>query len=268
MSITAIMIKELRERTGAGIMECKKALIAANGDIELAVDNMRRFGQSKAAKKAVRLAKEGIILIKISNSAKYGVIVELNCETDFVANNVDFKYFGYEVISLAMDEHIYNIENLKNICEEKRSILVNKIGENIQIRRIGFMEGDFVSYYLHGTRIGVIVSAKVKDEDKELIKHVAMHIAASNPIYINAKDVPVDIVSRERKIQLDIAMQSNKQHTIVEKIVEGRMSKFIDEISLNNQYFILDQSKKVGKILYEKNAIINNFIRFEVGEGL
>ncbi|WJV63582.1 translation elongation factor Ts [Pectobacteriaceae bacterium CE70] len=264
--ITAALVKELRERTGAGMMECKKALVEANGDIELAIDNMRKSGQAKAAKKAGRVAAEGIILTKISADGKYGVVVELNCETDFVAKDAGFKAFGEDVINAALNERISDVEVLKARFEEGRTALVSKIGENINIRRVAVQTGDALGSYMHGARIGVLVAATGADE--ELIKHVAMHIAASKPEYVNAEDVPADVVSREYQIQLDIAMQSGKPREIAEKMVEGRMRKFTGEISLSGQHFVMDPSKTVGQLLKEHSASVSGFIRFEVGEGI
>ncbi|QTF09584.1 elongation factor Ts [Brenneria izadpanahii] len=264
--ITAALVKELRERTGAGMMECKKALVEANGDIELAIDNMRKSGQAKAAKKAGRVAAEGIILTKISADGKFGVIVELNCETDFVAKDAGFKAFGEEVAAAALNDRIADVEALKAKFEDQRTALVAKIGENINIRRVATLEGDILGSYLHGARIGVLVAATGADE--ELIKHIAMHIAASKPEYVKAEDVPADVVAREHQIQLDIAMQSGKPREIAEKMVEGRMRKFTGEISLSGQHFVMDPSKTVGDLLKERKANVISFIRFEVGEGI
>ncbi|OSN06636.1 elongation factor Ts [Lonsdalea iberica] len=264
--ITAALVKELRERTGAGMMECKKALVEANGDIELAIDNMRKSGQAKAAKKAGRVAAEGIILTKIAEDGKYGVIAELNCETDFVAKDAGFKAFGEEVANAALNDRITDVEALKAKFEDQRTALVAKIGENINIRRISVLSGEALGSYLHGARIGVMVAATGADE--ELIKHIAMHIAASKPEYVKAEDVPADVVAREHQIQLDIAMQSGKPREIAEKMVEGRMRKFTGEISLSGQHFVMDPSKTVGQLLKEHNADVTSFIRYEVGEGI
>lgn len=260
------MVKELRERTAAGMMECKKALVEANGDIELAIDNMRKSGQAKAAKKAGRIAAEGIILAKVSADGKYGVILELNCETDFVAKDAGFKAFGEEVINAALAEKIADIDVLKAKFEEQRANLVAKIGENINIRRVAVLEGDILGTYLHGARIGVMVAATGADE--ELVKHIAMHIAASKPEYVKPDDVPAEVVAREHQIQLDIAIESGKPREIAEKMVEGRMRKFTGEVSLTGQNFVMDPSKTVGDLLKENNADVVNFIRFEVGEGI
>lgn len=264
--ITASLVKELRERTGAGMMECKKALVEANGDIELAIDNMRKSGQAKAAKKAGRIAAEGVILTKIAADGKYGVIIELNCETDFVAKDAAFRAFGEDVANAAMAERISDVEVLKSKFEEQRTALVAKIGENINIRRISVLEGDKLGDYLHGVRIGVMVAAS--GADSELIKHIAMHIAASKPEYVNPEDVSAEVVAHERQIQLDIAMQSGKPLEIAQKMVEGRMAKFTGEVSLTGQPFVMDPSKTVGQLLKEKGATVSNFIRYELGEGI
>lgn len=264
--ITASLVKELRERTGAGMMECKKALVEANGDIELAIDNMRKSGQAKAAKKAGRVAAEGIILSKIAADGKYGVIVELNCETDFVAKDDGFKAFGEDVIVAALNEKMSDVEAVRAKFEDKRTALVAKIGENIHIRRIAVLTGEKLGSYSHGARIGVMVAAQGADD--ELIKHIAMHVAASKPEYVNPKDVPANVVEHEHKIQLDIAMQSGKPREIAEKMVEGRMRKFTGEISLTGQNFVMDPSKTVGQLLKEHHADVTDFIRFEVGEGI
>ncbi|MDC9595631.1 translation elongation factor Ts [Xenorhabdus anantnagensis] len=264
--ITAALVKELRERTGAGMMECKKALVEANGDIELAIDNMRKSGQAKAAKKAGRVAAEGVILVEVAADAKFAAIVELNCETDFVAKDAGFLAFGKEVIASVMADKNSDIDALKAQFEEQRTALVAKIGENINIRRVAILEGEAVGSYLHGARIGVLVAAEGASE--ELIKHIAMHVAASKPEYVNPTDVPADVVEREHQIQLDIAMQSGKPREIAEKMVSGRMNKFTGEISLTGQSFVMDPSKSVGDLLKENNANVINFIRFEVGEGI
>lgn len=264
--ITAVLVKELRERTGAGMMECKKALVEANGDIELAIDNMRKSGQAKAAKKAGRVAAEGVILTKVSAEGQYGVIIELNSETDFVAKDAGFNVFATEVINAALAEKMTELGVLKEKFEEQRTALVAKIGENINIRRLEVIKGEKLGTYRHGTRIGVMVAASGANE--ELIKHIAMHIAASKPEYINPEDVSADVVAHEHQIQLDIAMQSGKPRDIAEKMVAGRMRKFTGEISLTGQSFVMDPNKTVGQLLKEHHAVVTRFIRFEVGEGI
>lgn len=265
--VTASMVKELRERTGAGMMECKKALVEANGDIELAIDNMRKSGQAKAAKKAGRVAAEGVIISKIAADKKLGVILEVNCETDFVAKDTGFLAFSNKVAETALAERITDIAVLQAKFEDERTALVAKIGENIGIRRVAEIAGDVVGSYQHGARIGVLVSA-ANNADDELVKHIAMHIAASKPEYVTPEDVPADVVAHERQIQIDIAMQSGKPREIAEKMVEGRMRKFTGEVSLTGQPFVMDPSKTVGDLLKDKKATVATFVRFEVGEGI
>lgn len=265
--ITAALVKELRDRTGAGMMECKKALVEANGDIELAIDNMRKSGQAKAAKKAGRVAAEGVILTKISADGKLGVIMEVNCETDFVAKDKGFLDFAQKAVEVALAEKNSDVESLKAQFEEERTALVAKIGENINIRRVAIVEGEKLGAYMHGARIGVLVAATGATDD-ELVKHIAMHIAASKPEFVSPDDVPTEVVAREHEIQIDIAMQSGKPREIAEKMVEGRMRKFTGEISLTGQAFVMDPSKTVGDLLKERSAGVAQFIRFEVGEGI
>lgn len=264
--VTAALVKELRERTGVGIMECKKALIKAKNNIELAIDNMRKSGQTNAVKKSSRITAEGIILTKIAQDSKYGVIIELNCETDFVAKDNHLKIFGEKVITAALDERINDLDVLKAKFEEQRSILVTQVCENINIRRIKVLTGEMLGSYLHGIRIGVIVATS--GAEAKLIKQIAMHIAASKPEYIDANDIPVSVISREHQVQLDIAIQCGKTRNIAEKIVAGRMHKFAGQVALTRQNFIMDPNKTVGQLLNEYNAKVNTFIRFEVGEGI
>ncbi len=262
--ITASLVKELRDRTGAGMMECKKALVEANGDIELAIDNMRKSGQAKAAKKAGRVAAEGVIIARVENGR--GVLVEMNCETDFVAKDSGFQALANEIADYALAHPGIKIEELQAQFEEKRAALVAKIGENMTIRRVAEIAGDVIGSYLHGAKIGVLVAAS--NADDELVKHVAMHVAASRPDYVNPSDVPADVVEHERNIQVDIAMQSGKPREIAEKMVEGRMKKFTGEVSLTGQPFVMDPSKSVGDLLKERGAQVSGFLRFEVGEGI
>lgn len=271
MAITAAMVKELRERTGAGMMDCKKALVEANGDMELAIENMRKSGQASAAKKAGRIAAEGVILVKTEGNK--GSIVELNCETDFVARDTSFLAFGDQVISAAFANAETNVENLNTTSlgeltvEETRANLVSKIGENMNVRRVEFLEaGDRVTAYVHGVRIGVVVATTGADE--ELAKDIAMHVAASSPQFVKPEDVAQEVIDKEREIQVDIAIQSGKPKEIAEKMVEGRMRKFTGEISLTGQPFVKDPSMTVGELLKQKGADVVNFIRFEVGEGI
>lgn len=271
MTVTAAMVKELRERTAVGMMDCKKALVESNGDMELAIDNMRKSGQAKAAKKAGRIAAEGVILTKAENGV--ATIVELNCETDFVARDESFVAFGKKLIKVAFAAKansidVLNAEKIGELSvEETRANLVNRIGENMTVRRVTTIEGsEFTSSYVHGGRIGVI--AALNGGGAELAKDIAMHAAAANPQYVKPEDVPADVVAKEKEIQLDIALQSGKPKEIAEKMVTGRMAKFTGEVSLTGQAFIKDPSMKVGQLLKDKSADVTTFIRFEVGEGI
>ncbi|MCW8331334.1 translation elongation factor Ts [Photobacterium sp. SDRW27] len=261
-TVTAALVKELRERTGAGMMECKKALVEANADIELAIENMRKSGAAKAAKKAGNVAAEGTILIKDENGV--AALLEVNCQTDFVAKDANFLAFANEVLDAALAERL-DIEALQAKFEEQRIALVAKIGENIGIRRVEFIEGAKVGSYRHGDRIGVVVAG---DADEETMKHVAMHVAASKPEFVTPEDVPADVVEKEKAIQVAIAVESGKPQEIAEKMVVGRMKKFTGEVSLTGQAFIMDPSQTVGQMLKEKGASVSNFIRLEVGEGI
>lgn len=271
MAITAALVKELRERTAAGMMDCKKALEETNGDIEAAIELMRKSGQAKAAKKAGRIAAEGVILVKTAGNV--GTVVELNCETDFVARDDNFVGFGEKVINAAFANQENDIEKLLATdiggatVEETRSTLVAKIGENMNVRRVMTLNaGDIVESYVHGGRIGVLVA--LKGGSAELAKDVAMHVAASAPQFVKPEDVSAEVVDMERRIQLDIAMQSGKPQEIAEKMIEGRMRKFTGEISLTGQAFVKDPAITVGELLKQKGAEIITFVRYEVGEGI
>ena len=262
MAVTAALVKELRERTGSGMMDCKKALTETNGDIELAIENMRKSGAAKAAKKAGNIAAEGTILIKEGNG--FAALLEVNCQTDFVAKDANFLGFANQVLDAAAETKA-DIEALKAQFEETRVALVAKIGENINVRRVEYIDGDKLSSYRHGDRIGVVV---VGEADEETLKQVAMHVAASKPEFVNPEDVPADVVEKEKAVQIDIAMNEGKPAEIAEKMVIGRMKKFTGEISLTGQAFIMEPKKSVGEILKEKGATVSNFIRLEVGEGI
>ncbi|AMA64622.1 Elongation factor Ts [Candidatus Arsenophonus lipoptenae] len=264
--ITTDLVKTLRELTGVGVIKCKKALIEANGDIKLAINNMRKLGQTSAAKKAIRLVTEGVVIGEVSMDRKLGALIELNCETDFMAKNSNFLSFGHEILKFVILNKIFKISELKKQFEEQRIEMIAKTGENINIRRIEILEGEKIGCYLHRFRIGVLVSAE--NADDELVKKIAMHIAASKPEYITPSDIPESVISHEHQIQLDIAMKSGKTNEIAEKIVIGRMNKFINNICLTSQQFIMDQKKTVGLLLTEQNARVINFINFELGEGI
>jgi elongation factor Ts len=258
MAITAAMVKELRDRTAAGMMDCKKALQEADGDMELAIENMRKNGQAKAAKKAGNIAAEGQIIIKD------GTLVEVNCQTDFVAKDDNFLAFANKVAEAAAAEKL-SIEDLQVKFEEERIALVTKIGENINVRRVAYVEGTSLASYKHGATIGVVVAG---EGDAESLKHIAMHVAASKPEFLTPDDVPADVVANEKRIQIEMAMNEGKPAEIAEKMVTGRMKKFTGEVSLTGQAFIMEPKKSVGEVLKEKGISISSFVRLEVGEGI
>lgn len=262
IEITAALIKELRLRTGVSFLECKRALLEENGNIELSVDNLRKSGKMHAEKRTHKITKQGAIFLKIHSSV--GAILELNCETDFVSKDDLFTYLGNEIISISLLKKIQNINDLKKIFEEKRTDLLLKVGENIKIRRFHYMTGKNITSYLHGGRIGVLVSSN--DSNNKILKNIAMHIAASKPEYLNPEDVPSTIFNREYQIQLELSKKLKKSSLILEKIVQGRMKKFIDNISLTKQSFIMNPSETVGEVLIKNKVSITSFIRFEVGE--
>ncbi len=275
MQITAAMVKELRERTGSGMMECKKALQEADGDIDLAIENMRKSGLAKADKKAGRVAAEGRIAINISDDGKTAVILEVNCETDFVSGGDDFMGFVSEVAAVALENRPDTLETLLELpvgadqsVEEKRKAMVSKIGENIQVRRFQIMSagtGAFGSY-LHGNRIGVLL--EVENAKEDLIKDIAMHIAASKPACVTEDQVPAELLDKEREILVAQAQDSGKPQDIIEKMVEGRIRKYLAEITLVGQPFVKDPDKTVGALLKDVGANVAGFVRYEVGEGI
>ena len=270
MAITAKQVKELRDRTAAGMMDCKKALVEADGDIELAIENMRKSGAIKAAKKAGRIAAEGVILAK--TEGQVALIAEVNCETDFVAMDKSFLAFANKVADIALANKIDSVEALSAAAyddatvEEAREHLVAKIGENISIRRLQIVEGENLGAYVHSGKIGVI--SVLKGGDADLAKDIAMHIAASAPQFVKPEDVPAEVVAKEKEIQLQIAIDSGKPAEIAEKMVSGRMAKFTGEVSLTGQAFVKDPSMKVAKLLKDAGADVETFIRLEVGEGI
>jgi elongation factor Ts len=275
MQISAAMVKELRERTGSGMMECKKALQEAGGDIDAAIENMRKSGLAKADKKAGRVAAEGRVAIKISDDGKAAVIAEVNCETDFVSGGDDFMNFVGEVAAVALDNRPDSLEALLELpidagqsVEDKRKALVSKIGENIQVRRFELMDAGAGSFgsYLHGTRIGVLLS--VENGKDELIKDIAMHIAASRPTCVTEDQVPAELLDKEREILIAQAQDSGKPQDIIEKMVEGRIRKYLAEITLVGQPFVKDPDKTVGALLKDVGANVISFVRYEVGEGI
>jgi len=276
MKISAAMVKELRERTGSGMMECKKALVQSNGDLEAAINEMRKSGLAKADKKSGRIAAEGCITIKISNDGKKAAMVEINSETDFVAKADDFKGFADMVVDQVLNSEVSDVDGLLaasaansgESIEETRRHLVAKLGENINIRRFNrySTNSGLISNYLHGTRIGVLV--ELEGGDDQLGKDVAMHIAASRPICVDEKNVPAETMSKERDVLIGQAEQSGKPKEIIEKMIQGRLKKFLGEITLVGQPFVKDSDKDVGQLLKENDATAIRFIRFEVGEGI
>jgi elongation factor Ts len=269
------MVKELRERTGSGMMECKKALQEANGDIDAAIENMRKSGLAKADKKAGRVAAEGRVVINISEDGNSAVIVEVNCETDFVSGGDEFLGFASGIAATALANRPDSLEALLAMpfddemnIEDKRKSLVSKIGENIQVRRFECLEstgGSFGSY-LHGTRIGVLL--EVENGSDELTKDIAMHIAASRPTCVTEDEVPAEMLEKEREILIAQAKDSGKPDDIINKMVDGRIRKYLAEITLVGQPFVKDPDKTVGALLKDEGATVKRFVRYEVGEGI
>lgn len=267
-AITAAMVKELRERTGLGMMECKKALVAVGGDIDKAIEEMRKSGQAKAAKKAGRIAAEGVVSTKIADDKSFGIMVEVNSETDFAARDDNFLGYVDKVVAAAFDRKEADVAKLmEGELEEARLALIQKIGENINVRRIDLISGGVVGSYVHGNRrIGVLVCQE--GGDVSLAKDVAMHVAAVSPQVVNKEDMPTQLVEKEKEIFKAQAEQSGKPAAIIEKMIEGRVSKFLAENSLLEQPFVKDPEVKVGVLAEKAGAVITGFIRFEVGEGI
>jgi len=274
MEITAALVKELRERTGSGMMECKKALVETQGDIEAAVEAMRKSGLAKADKKAGRIAAEGVIIIESGASGKQAAMVEINCETDFVSKSDDFKDFAGAVAQRVLSDRPADLEALlalplKNGADDingARQALVMKLGENVNVRRFVRYEGDVVGSYLHGGRIGVLV--ELQGGDMALAKEIAMHVAASRPVSVSSADVAPELIAKEREIFSAQAAESGKPAAIIEKMVEGRIKKFLAEVTLLGQPFVKNPDISVEQRLKESGAQVIRFQRFEVGEGI
>jgi elongation factor Ts len=273
--ISATLVKELRERTGAGMMECKKALEVSGGDMERAIEELRKSGRTKADKKAGRIAAEGAIAIL--DNGKQAAMVEVNSETDFVARDDNFTAFVKSVAETALQTNVHDVNQFATLplqsqaphtVEEVRLGLVSKVGENIQIRRIILSSKNAASVgtYIHGNRIGVIVELDV--DNKELARDIAMHIAASRPLVISPENVPQDIIAKEKEIYLAQAATSGKPQEIIEKMVVGRLKKYLDEVSLVGQPFVKDPDVTVGSLLNKHRAKVLAFYRYEVGEGI
>lgn len=274
MSITAAMVKELRERTGSGMMECKKALSEAGGDLDAAVELMRKAGLAKADKKSGRTTAEGRVSARVSADGKNAVVVEVNCETDFVAKGDDFVAFVDDVAECALASGADTLDALLeapmkgSTVEQIRRELVAKIGENIAVRRHALFQSDNgqIGSYLHGTRIGVLV--ELHGGDAELGKDVAMHVAACSPVCCDESGVAPELIAREKDIFSAQAEASGKPANIIEKMVEGRIKKYLGEITLTGQPFVKDPDQTVGQVLKSKSASAIRFVRFEVGEGI
>ena len=264
--ITAALVKELRERTGEGMMDCKKALEKADGDIEKAIDDMRASGAIKAAKKAGNVAAEGAIAIK--DDGKAAVILEVNSQTDFLALQDDFKNFVAESLEEAFAQKLTDAAPLIASREAAREALVAKCGENVNIRRLVRVEGDVVGAYLHGNKIGAVVV--LKGGDVELAKNIAMHVAASNPEFLDSSEISAEAIEREKNVflQLNADKIAGKPENIVENMINGRITKFKAEASLKEQAFVMNPEVKVGELAKKAGAEIVSFTYFKVGEGI
>jgi len=272
-NITASMVKELRERTGLGMMDCKKALAAAEGNIEKAIEDLRKNSALKAEKKSSRIAAEGIVLTKIAEDGNYGVVIEVNSETDFAARDENFLGFAQDALELAFCNSDADVGSLlAKGLEAERQALVQKIGENINLRRVDRLkfenadEGIVESYVHSNNKIAVLLTLRGGDE--AIARDIAMHVAAINPMVIRAEDVPEDVLMRESEIYSAQARESGKPEEIVEKMIGGRLRKFITEVTLFEQPFVKDPDAKIGDLLREAGADIVNFVRYEVGEGI
>ena len=272
-NITAGMVKELRERTGLGMMDCKRALTEAEGDMDKAIDDLRKASGIKAAKKASRVAAEGVVLTKIAEDGNYGVVIEVNSETDFAARDDNFLDFSQQALELAYSNREADVAALLGAgLEDTRSALVQKIGENCNLRRVERLQfthentGIVESYVHSNNRIAVLIS--VTGGEEALARDVAMHIAAVNPLVVRAEDVPKEEIAKETEIYSAQARESGKPEEIIEKMISGRLRKFVAEVSLLEQHFVKDPDVTVGKLLKDAGASVVQFVRFEVGEGI
>lgn len=275
-NITAALVKELRERTGSGMMECKKALSEAGGNIEAAIEILRKSGLAKADKKRDRTAAEGRIAIKVSDDGRRAVMVEVNSETDFVAKNEDFLRFVDRVVERALESGAATVADLLATpieaggptIEEVRRELVAKLGENINLRRLVRFETETgnLSSYLHGSRIGVLL--EMQGGSAELARDIAMHIAASKPLWVREQEAPPELLAKEREVFVAQAEASGKPQSVIEKIVEGRLRKYLQEVTLLGQPFVKDPDQSVAELLQKAGAEVIRFARFELGEGI
>ena len=273
-AVTAAMVKELRERTGLGMMECKKALVEAGADIDKAIEDLRKSGQAKADKKAGRTAAEGTVVVAVNDAGNTAVMVEINSETDFVARDDNFLGFANKVAQAALaagETDAAKIAQVKledgSTVEEARQALVQKIGENIQVRRAASLQAEgALGAYVHGGRIGVLVA--LKGGDAELGKDVAMHVAAVSPMVVSPDEVPAEVLDKEREIIRAQPDMAGKPEEIVEKMLGGRISKFLKEVSLTEQPFVKNPDTTVGKLVKDAGAEVQAFVRLVVGEGI
>ncbi|MCW9024389.1 MAG: translation elongation factor Ts [Gammaproteobacteria bacterium] len=274
MAITAALVKELRERSGAGMMECKKALVETDGDIEVAIELMRKSGLAQADKKAGRVAAEGLVSIKIDDGGKTAAVVEVNCETDFVTKGDDFQNFVSGIADTALANKPADLDALLALpmadgtsVEDTRKNLIAKIGENMSVRRFEIVESKGVlASYMHGSRIGVLVNLEGGDET--LGKDIAMHIAASRPVCVAESDVSPELIEKEKEIFSAQAAESGKPADIIEKMVTGRIKKYLKEVTLMGQPFVKDPDQTVEQLVKKANATVAGFVRYEVGEGI
>ncbi len=273
MAVTASMVKELRERTGAGMMECKKALVETDGDMDVAVEHLRKSGLAQADKKASRVAAEGKIALASNDDNTEVVMVEINCETDFVAKDKNFLAFADAIAANALELDSDDVESLMASerngasLEHARQALVSKIGENVQVRRITRMSTDnIVGAYVHGGRIGALVH--IEGGNGEVAHDIAMHVAALNPAYIDVDDVPADVLEKEKRFLISQAADSGKPADIIEKMVSGRMRKHLSAITLLGQDFVKDGDITVAKLLEQNGASVKQIVRLAVGEGI
>ena len=268
MAVTAAMVKELRERTGAGMMECKKALVETNGDLEAAVEQLRMSGLAQADKKAARIAAEGQVILASNDDNSEAVMVEINCETDFVAKDENFLAFANKVAAAALAASSDDVEELMSAgLETERQALVSKIGENVQVRRMARLSSTGnIGAYVHGGRIGVLVESDGGDAD--LARDIAMHVAALNPAYASVDDVPADVLEKEKQFLISQAQDSGKPADIIEKMVSGRMRKHLAGITLLGQPFVKDGDVTVAQLLENNGASVTGFTRLAVGEGI
>jgi elongation factor Ts len=273
VAITASLVKELRERTGSGMMECKKALVETDGDIDAAAELMRKSGAAKADKKAGRVAADGAVKAQVSADGKTAVILEINSETDFVAKDDNFQAFADQVLATIAEQQPDSVEALASLqmgngqsVEEARQALIAKVGENIQVRRFQQIATDgAIASYLHGSRIGVLVDSTAA---ADLARDIAMHIAAVNPQFVDQDAIPAEFVEKEKSILIAQAESSGKPAEIIEKMIQGRLNKFLAEVTLLGQPFVKDPDQKVSKLLADAGASVTGFVRYEVGEGI